>query len=156
MELDHPRSFWLLLAKARPLASQPRASPPVPWDCMLVSVLRRFWGWDHSASWSQSWPTGLPLCSSQPDPLFLSSCALAICLCTWNSEKKKKSEWPMENFIADQTSSNPSLLCSILKSIYFGLSSVRFVQLWRCPDSQQSCWVTILQSELEICYCALK
>lgn len=62
----------------------------------------------------------------------------------------------MENFIAEQTSPNPSLLCSILKSIFFGLSSVGFAWFWRCPDSQQSCWVTMPQSELEICYCALK
>lgn len=47
-------------------------------------------GWDHSTSRSQSWPIGLPLCSSQPDPLFLSSCVLAICSPTLKFRKEEE------------------------------------------------------------------
>lgn len=99
------------------------------------------------------------LCFSQPDPLLAISQGSSNLLTHPETEKRKwKSVWPMENFTADKTIPNPSLLCSIsnLEISSFGLSSVGFSQLWRCPDSQQSCWVTMPQSDFEICYCSLK
>lgn len=154
MDLAYPESLWLLVVGARPPASQPRASSPAPQSCrvcMCVCVecpLQRFCGgvtlapalYPHQRTFTS-------LCFSQFRPFTPSLPGLQPSahpprkgkgeLCDpWKCSLQTKSSQPPPCFV-------PS---AILKSVFFGLSSVGFSQLWRCPDSQQSCWVTMPRS----------
>lgn len=123
----------------------------------LWNVLWRFWGGVILApGLSLDLETFTPLCFSQPDPslLALFRCSSHLLSHPETQKRKEKSVWPMENFTADKTSPSPSLLCSIsnLKVSFLWLVICRFSQHWNCPDSQQSCWVAMPQSEFEICH----
>lgn len=127
--------------------------------CLWVSSLEIL-GWDHSASWSQLWHMGLHptlFFSARPFiPHFLCCSHLLTHPEIWKRKRNLSDPWK----ILLQTKPAPTPSCffpsAVLKSMFFGLSSVGFAQLWRCPDSQQSWWVTMPHSEFEICYCSLK
>lgn len=93
-------------------------------------------------------------------PLYsFSSSALAVWSPTLKvSKEKKKLRDPWKISLQTKPSQTPPCFVpsAILKSVFFGLSSVRFAQLGRYPDSQQSCWVAMSRSEFEVCYCSLK
>lgn len=117
-------------------------------------------GWRHSGSWSQSWPRELSPCFPPLSQTLssLSSRAPANCSPTLKLRKEKRNvcdPWK----VSLQTKPAPAPPCfvpwAILKSVFFGLSSVGFSQLWRYPDSQHPAG-SLRLSEFEICYCSLK
>ena len=160
MELAYSRSLW-------PLAFQPRASLPTTWGCVLVECpLWRFGGGVMLApglsldleTFTPLWNTVyLAFCKINYSQILflLSSSAPAICSPTLKLRKEKKNlcdPWK----ISLQTKPAPTPPCfvplTIFRLVFFGLSSAGFSQDWNCPDSQQSCWVAMPQSECEICY----
>lgn len=93
-------------------------------------------------------------------PLYsFSSSALAVWSPTLKVRKEKEKLCdPWKISLRTKPSQTPPCFVpsAILKSVFFGLSSVGFSQLGRYPDSQQSCWVAMPQSDFEVCYCSLK
>lgn len=151
MDLAYPESLWLLVVGARPPASQPRASSPAPQSrpvCVCGMSSLEILGWGHSGSFFRSSLENCHLTLLFSVRPFTPS--LPVLQPSAHPPRKEKGELcdPWKCSLQTKSSQPPPCFVSsaILKSVFFGLSSVGFSQLWRCPDSQQSCWVTMPRS----------